>query len=227
MSLEFHMDWGVHSILRMLSSYQFDSVLDIGSGAGEHSRFFRHFGKQVFSVDLKKDADYVGDFMAVEFDRQFDAIWCSHALEHQRNVGAFLEKIYATLKDDGVLAITVPAHPREHLISGHVTTWNAGLLCYNLILAGFDCRLARVLQSYEVGLIVNKQPAQAPDILQSAAYDMIDTLAAFFPFPVSQGSKADVEEVNWGGANYTLPQPVSQEPYQIVCKYLQQDSATE
>ena len=204
----FHLDYGVHTIFRLLESYDFETVLDIGSGTGEHTRFFRHYGKQVFSVDLDAGADYVGDFTQLVLDRQFDAVWCSHVLEHQRNVGLFLEKVYAAIKDDGILAIIVPVHPRARLVSGHITSWNAGLLCYNLVLAGFDCSEARILQTLELGLIVRKKRAIASEIGQSAAFHMTDQLrklAKFFPFPVDQGCDAEVLEVNWGGRDYELP----------------------
>jgi SAM-dependent methyltransferase len=206
----FQIDWAVNTILRLVEEYDFETVLDIGSGAGEHTRFFRHYGKQVFSVDLDTGADYVGDFNALVLDRQFDVVWCSHVLEHQRNVGNFLEKIYAAVKDDtGILALTVPVHPRQRLLCGHITSWNAGLLCYNLVLAGFDCSEARALQTaYELGLIVRKKRAIAPEIGQSAAFhmpDQLNKLAKFFPFPVSQSANAEVLDVNWGERNYELP----------------------
>ena len=51
------------------------------------------------------------------------------------------------MKDDGVLAITVP--PGESLvIGGHLTNWNAGILLYNLVLAGFDCGDLRKITPY-------------------------------------------------------------------------------
>src|SRR3954470_4229774 len=73
----FQIDWSVNTILRLIEEYDFQTVLDIGSGAGEHTRFFRHYGKQVFSVDLDEGADYVGDFNQLVLDRQFDVVWCS------------------------------------------------------------------------------------------------------------------------------------------------------
>jgi len=36
----------------MLADYQFESVLDIGFGQGEHKRLLEIFGKKVFSVDV-------------------------------------------------------------------------------------------------------------------------------------------------------------------------------
>ena len=167
----FTIDWGVHGMLALLSDYQFRSVLDIGSGSGEHARLFRHFGKTVYSVDLNRNADYVGDFLDAEIDQRFDVVWCCHVLEHQRNVGYFLEKLFDCLTDDGILAISVPSHPRERLVPGHVTSWNAGLLCYNLILAGFDCRQARFLQTQtgDLSLLVRKHRAVGSDIGGTAA----------------------------------------------------------
>ena len=99
LDVSFNLDWSAHAILQLVSAHEFQTVLDIGSGQGEHKRFLEFFGKEVFSVDIFNDADYVGDFMELEFDKKFDCIWCSHVLEHQRNVGYFLDKIYDNLED--------------------------------------------------------------------------------------------------------------------------------
>jgi len=198
----------------LLESYQFNSILDIGSGAGEHKRLFDYFGKESYSVDIVKSADYCGDFMAIEFDKKFDAIWCSHALEHQRNVGLFLDKIYDTLSEDGVLAIVVPIHPRERLISGHLTSWSIPLLSYNLIMAGFDCVDARILSTYELSLIVQKKLAnhselRAPSAHGADAGHEFKNIEQYFPFKASQGVSLTVDGVgaiNWGNPiEYTLP----------------------
>ena len=201
----FRLDWGAHAMLRLLSGYTFENVMDIGSGEGEHKRLLEYFGKNVFSVDIAKSADYVGDFMEIEFDRQFDAIWCSHVLEHQRNVGLFLDKIYDCLAEDGVLAIIVPIHPRERLISGHLTSWSIPLLCYNLVMSGFDCGQAELLQTYELSLIVRKKPANHSELRNPSAHGAdagheFDHIAQFFPFPASQGIQLDNKgmlQINW------------------------------
>ncbi|MGH8617570.1 MAG: class I SAM-dependent methyltransferase [Burkholderiales bacterium] len=205
----FTLNFAVHAIMKLLEGYDFESVLDIGSGDGEHAKFFRHFGKQVYSVDLEGKADYLGDFTQLTLDRQFDVVWCSHVLEHQRNVGIFLEKLFAALKDDGILAITVPVHPRQRLIAGHITSWNAGLLCYNLILAGFDCREACLLQTNELSLLVRKKRAvlEGPGQPVAAHHraERLQDLARFFPFPATHDGNAEVLEVNWGDRDYELP----------------------
>ncbi len=204
----FDLEWGLHAIMRLVEEYDFETVLDIGSGGGEQSRFFRHFGKEVFSINLTGNADYVGDFTQIELGRQFDVVWCSHVLEHQRNVGIFLEKVFAAIRDGGMLALTVPCHPRERLVDGHLSSWNAGLLCYNLILAGFDCRDARILQTYELNLIAPKRRALLVENGAPVAPTMttpLETLAPFFPFPVGTAYNAEVLDVNWGDRTYELP----------------------
>ena len=62
----FRLDWAAHTLLQLVSHHQFDNVLDIGSGEGEHKRFLEFFGKKVFSVDKVKTADYLGDFLEVD-----------------------------------------------------------------------------------------------------------------------------------------------------------------
>lgn len=203
--LKFELFWGLHGLLQLICRHdaEFTTVLDIGAGAGEHSRFLQLYGKKTYSVDLHKSADYVGDFMTCDIDRKFDVVWCSHVLEHQRNVGAFLEKIYSVLNDDGLLAISVPTHPRERMVSGHITSWNAGLLIYNLVLAGFDCRQASFLQSFDLSLIVRKRPAIGGDVLSSAGYAPLEEISRYFPFPVTTGANAEIKSLNWN-ENYKL-----------------------
>jgi SAM-dependent methyltransferase len=202
---EFEINWGLHGILQLISAHHadFHTVLDVGSGSGEHSRFFRLFGKQVFSLDLHEEADYVGDFMGYDFDRKFDAVWCSHVLEHQRNVGQFLEKLYDVIEDAGFLAISLPVHPRDRVVSGHITSWNAGLLIYNLVLAGFDCSEAMFMHGYDLSLIVRKKASSGGDVRMAAAYANVEDLAKYFPFPVKEHGDAEVKNHNWS-TNYPL-----------------------
>ncbi|MCF6178266.1 MAG: class I SAM-dependent methyltransferase [Geopsychrobacter sp.] len=219
----FQLDWGAYSLLKLVQDYHFDQVLDIGSGAGEHKRFLELFGKQVFSVDLVKQADYVGDFMQIEFKRRFEVIWCSHVLEHQRNIGLFLDKIFDLLTDDGVLAITVPIHPRERLISGHLSSWSIPLLCYNLVMAGFDCREARIIETFELGLIVQKKPAIHPERSKTSAHGAdagheFADLREFFPFDANQGSEiSGPGTINWENfLTYSLPRPIQPDITEII-----------
>jgi len=212
--VSFNMDWGSYAMLRLISSHEFTSVLDVGSGKGEHKRFLEFFGKDVFSVDIVKSADYVGDFLDIEFDKKFDVVWCSHVLEHQRNIGRFLDKIFDVLSDDGVLAISVPIHPRERLISGHLSSWSIPLLCYNLIMAGFNCKNAEILSIFELSLIVQKDLARHDELRKSSAHGAdagfeFANIAEFFPFSPRQGMEIKGPgQINWGNMmEYTVPRP--------------------
>lgn len=225
---EFRIDWGLQGLLRLLASHSFTTVLDVGCGAGEHARLLRHLGKTVTTIDLHRDADIVGDYATTPIERTFDVVWCSHSLEHQRNVGLFLEKLGTNLDDGGLLAISVPTHPAERLVAGHVTVWNAGLLCYNLVLAGFDCREATFTSTVDLSLIVPKRPARAAeiglaagsgaDLDPGAGGDPLGPVAAFFPFPATHGGDAAVPEWNWGEHHYRLPG--GSPPFRLTSRFL-------
>lgn len=193
--------WAGSEAIRVLAQrFPFKTVLDIGAGEGVHSRWLAAIGKSVtsicYSASYGFQPDIVGDYMDTEFNEPFDAIWASHVLEHQLNAGAFLKKIYQDLKPTGILAITVPPMKPE-IVGGHVSLWNAGLLLYNLILAGFDCRDAAVHSyGYNVSVIVRKRRVWLPRDLTMDAGD-IEKLAAFFPLPVHQAFDGAISDLNW------------------------------
>jgi len=195
---------GSEALARLLEYDDVNRVLDVGSGSGEHAAIMRATGRKVVTVSYEPPADYVCDYVG---NRQiasgFDAIWASHVLEHQPNVGAFLRQCYRDLRDDGLLLVTVPPAKPE-IVGGHLATWNAGLLLYNMILAGFDCRDARVsgcyssgpgYPPYNISVIVRKRQANLP-ALRFDSGD-IERLAEFFPCPVHQGFDGRLPEIRW------------------------------
>ena len=105
----------------LLKDYEFDTVLDIGCGEGKQTDIMLANGKHVTCIDKGESVYFkknqhkinaiVDDFNEHEFDTQFDCIWCAHVLEHQLNVHNFLKKVHSLLKEDGVLAMTVPPPP--------------------------------------------------------------------------------------------------------------------
>lgn len=129
------------TLLKLVKHFQFDSVLDIGSAAGGATKIFRHLGKKCTSCEISPgyDADYKQDYIDIKFPEPFDAIWCSQVLEHQRNIGLFLNKVFDDLKDDGVLALTSPQWVDKRLLFGHCNQLTPLLLIYHLVMAGFDC----------------------------------------------------------------------------------------
>lgn len=161
------------ALLKMCKEYEFDTVLDIGSGTGEVSNVFKLLDKKVTALEPNPDIfdqplsyapDNTKDYFDVHFEKQFDAIWASHVLEHVRNPGSFLEKIYNDLKPGGVLAITVPfmdfsSTPFTFYLGHHNKYTDINLL-YQLICAGFNCQKASIkIYCGQVSVILKKEPS--------------------------------------------------------------------
>jgi len=183
---------------KLLSDYSFTTVLDIGCGYGRDKKIFEDSGKLVTAIDIKpkiKDI-IVANYMEWTFDKQFDCIWCCHILEHQLNVNLFLKKVHSELKEGGILAISVP--PLKHqIVGGHVSLWNAGLILYNLVMAGFDCSSPVIkTYGYNVSVIVQKKTIELPKDLNYDCGDL-EKLSKFFPSFVKQNFNGDIQEYNW------------------------------
>jgi SAM-dependent methyltransferase len=172
-----------------------DTVLDVGSGAGIHARHMREAGLSVTTLDIAPPADIVTDFRTWRLPREYGAVWASHVLEHQPDPGEFLRHCFGLIREGGWFAVTVP--PLKHdIVGGHVTLWNAGLLLYQLILAGFDCAQARVgTYAYNISVIVQKR--SRPEVPLVFDTGDIETLAPFFPLPVKHGFCGQIPDVRW------------------------------
>lgn len=173
----------------LLDNFEFDSVIDVGSGTGRHARMFESFGKKVTRLDygvadtFKKGGDtdnvILTDIIAFQTHQRWDCVWASHIMEHQRNVGLFISKLFELTHDGGIVAITVPP-VKQRLAGGHLTMWNQGLLIYNCCLAGFDMRDAEVFRyGGNISLIVRKKKIELPRL----GYDKgdIEMLQPFLP----------------------------------------------
>ena len=186
--------FGILALERFLKFADVKTVIDVGSGDGEQAAVMRRASMSVTTVSLRPGADIVADYLTTELG-PVDGIWACHVLEHMPDAGLFLKKCFTDLRDNGVLAITVP--PAKHdIVGGHVSLWNAGLLLYRLILAGFDCRDSRVgTYGYNISVIVRKVRAELP-VLAMDAGD-IERLASFFPLPVAQDFDGQIADIGW------------------------------
>lgn len=176
--------------LEKLLSFPFTTVLDLGAGEGQHSLILEDAGKEVTAIQYED-----GDYLKQEFNH-FDCIWASHVLEHQPNPNIFLKKCFGDLKEEGILAITVP--PLKHdIVGGHVNLYNAGILLYQLILAGFNCAKASVkTYGYNISVLVRKNPVALPTLKYD--YGDIQKLSHLFPVPIKMDSfNGQIDEVNW------------------------------
>lgn len=188
---------GELAMKKLIQEYDFETVLDLGCGDGEASDFFSKHGKIVTANDYGKSINFkdtmakeviIGDFNKIDFGRKFDVVWCAHCMEHQLNVQIFLERIHELLKEGGILAITVPPM-KNTIVGGYVSIWNAGLVLYRLILAGFDCSKARICRyGYNISIIVKKKSI---NVLDKINYDKGDIriLAPYWPKKIKMRHK--------------------------------------
>jgi len=184
------------------------TILDVGSGGGDHSKYFTKLGKKVTAVDFGKSKYYTpytengitfckGDYNEMALDQKYDAVWCAHVLEHQQNAGLFIKKLFNDCSDDGLVCITVP--PLKHqIVGGHVSLWNAGLLLYNVVLSGHDCSQASILKyGYNISLIVRKNPFDINTIDLTHDSGDINRLKRYFPSNLSEPFDGNIENLNW------------------------------
>ncbi|WP_404926460.1 hypothetical protein [Mesorhizobium sp. ORM16] len=128
-------------------------------------------------------------------------VWVCHVLEHQLNPNAFLRPYLARLRPGGFL-VTVPPM-KNQFVNGDVSLWNAGLLLYHLIFAGFGYRHARVgtyasgpgYPVYNISVVANSRGSDPPASAQDAGD--IERLADSFPRPVRQGFDGRLSDMNW------------------------------
>jgi SAM-dependent methyltransferase len=182
---------GEPALAKLLGDYSFQTVLDVGSGKGEQAQVMRAAGKTVTTLDLVGPADILQEFIE-PFCSWYDAVWCCHVLEHQRNVGAFLDKLREDIAPAGILAITVPpCKPRT--VAGHLSLWTPGLLLYNLVCAGFDCSEASLYAGgYDISVIVRRG-----EHTKATNRTTFDEIAQYFPCPVEPGGFDCPKEINW------------------------------
>ncbi len=170
---------GSEALEYVLKNFDFRTVLDVGCGEGIHSSIFLQHGKEVTALDYgqsfyfqknRKDNRMeliVADINKFESSKSYDLVWCSHVLEHQLNPHSFLCKLHALVKEDGILAITVPPlNTQDFVQGGHISLWTAGILLYHLVLAGFDCSNAHIKQYGEnISIVVEKHSVSVMDKL--------------------------------------------------------------
>jgi SAM-dependent methyltransferase len=197
-------------ILNKFMNLDFKTVLDIGAGGLEHANEFIEnnkivdicdYGNSVYYKNKVSEKNirnkYIGDFNTINFNEKYDAIWCSHIFEHQLNPNMFLKKIKSILKPGGYLAIIVPPL-KKNIVGGHVSLWNAGLLLYHLVLAGFDCSHECYIKKYDynIGVIIKfKEIEKFPEL--SMDKGDIELLSKYFPFDAKQSFNGDITNLNW------------------------------
>ncbi len=189
-----------------------ERVLDLGAGRCEAARQFAqahcqvtalgmHFHRYLNAAGLAELHELGVELEETPFenyDRQemFDAIWCAHMLEHQRNPGWFLDRCLSLLRPDGWLFLSVPPL-KTQVVSGHLSVWFPGLLLYNLVVAGLDCSTIHMTRiGYNIAAFVHNRQVPLPNLTSSLGD--IERLAGHFPPGLAhQGFEGDFDEINW------------------------------
>lgn len=196
-----------HGLYKLIKDYKFNTVLDVGSGSGEHAEIFHKYGKSVTALDFgtsiyskqaKSECEWlkiVGNFYEIPLNEKYDCIWASHVLEHQPDAGLFIRHCIEYAKENGIIAITVPPLKNE-IVGGHLSLWNAGLLLYQLVFNGLDCKDAAILTyGYNITIITrNKKRAECHLDWDSGD---ITRLRDFFPEFAKESFDGRISRWNW------------------------------
>lgn len=159
---------GRFALQKLLDEYAFESVVDVGSGTGEHAELFTKHGKHYTGIEFggptmtertartrrarrrsaqRGNATTVkGDFNTMDLSSlhgAFDVVWVSQVLEHQLDAQAFLKRVVSLCKEGGLIVLGLPVI-KTQVVGGHVSLWTAGLVFMHLVHAGVDCTDARV-----------------------------------------------------------------------------------
>jgi len=171
-------------------------VLDVGAGHGsEFKNRVQKAGHEYTALDIQSGEDWESHLRPIHI-HAYDGVWMSHVLEHLLDTHAALHKIHNVLRGAGVVAITVPPL-KPQIVGGHVSLWNAGLLLYRLVLAGFDCRGAAVqTYGYNCSVVVRRRQIELPPLARDAGD--LDALAKYLPVKVNGDSFfGEIANVNW------------------------------
>ena len=174
------------------------SVLDVGSGGGYHANYFKLNGSKVTCVDYgtsiyatESKIDNL-NVISVDFNKfippeKYELVWASHILEHQRNIGLFIEKLIECCSVNGHICITLP-DPHRNLWGGHLSIWSPGLLAYNIVLCGIDLSESTFIRgTNEFSIIFKPIKISLPSDLTYDSGDLLK-LSPYLPGAISENT---------------------------------------
>ena len=83
------------------------------------------------------------------------------------------------------------------VVGGHLTCWNAGLLLYNLVINGLDCKNASILSyDYNISVIVRNKLRENVNLTFDSGD--INKLIEYFPKCIKkEGFPGEILKWNW------------------------------
>ena len=183
-----------------------ERLIDIGAGDLRHSIEFARAGIKTTAVDLgssvyaasrapevqKNNLKVIdADFNRLELSERFEVLFCSHTLEHQQDVKAFLGKCLESVTEGGVLIFVLP-YPHWDLQGGHVAQFTPKSVIYNLALLGLDCSKSLAFDSHGEFTVVVRNGGLSDVEQYDLTFDRGDVskLSHLLPDDAIEGSNA-------------------------------------
>jgi 2-polyprenyl-3-methyl-5-hydroxy-6-metoxy-1,4-benzoquinol methylase len=131
----------------------YHTLLDVGSGKGNHLVAFDRLGFDVTGLDSKKECvDILKDFNIVECnietesfpfeDNSFDVVFSKSVLEHVANADNFLQEVYRVVRPGGRAILMTPDWDSNHRTFWddytHVKAWTRKSLQNAMLIHGFE-----------------------------------------------------------------------------------------
>lgn len=181
------------------------TLLDVGCGDCTHARHFCENGILVTGVDIKPpkfshpNFKFIPSFFSdLKITKKFDIVWASHIIEHMLDPQKFLEDAKTYLAPNGWLCLTFP--PLKHsIVGGHINLFNAGIILYRAVLAGYDCSTVKIHQyGYNISVFIQNSDISVP--IKDLNFDKgdIEIISKYLPEGYNfQGFDGDIKSLNW------------------------------
>ncbi len=205
---------------RIIQAYSINAgdVLEIGSGKGDFLEVLQRLGfnarglensTQNVGVTLNKgllvDRGYLTE---LSFVKTYPLIICNNYLEHQPNVGSFVEKFYDILDPEGIVYVSVPnlyylldKACLYEFVADHLVYFTKNSLRQLFVNKGFE-----ILEEYEKNngndlvLVARKKPKVDYGSIEKKASQIIKSVKNVVKYHYDQGRKIAV----WGAGHRAL-----------------------
>jgi ubiquinone/menaquinone biosynthesis C-methylase UbiE len=209
----------VFKLLGTISFEGYKTVLDVGTGKGQISKWFAQRGFEVTGTGLFLDSYGINSEELVNYrinlvecsiekmpfeNESFDIIILSHVIEHCPNIGLALQEVKRLLSKNGLLCIFVP--PSDDIIcAGHISMgWNVGQLLYILLINGFDVSNGKFVEfGYNVASVVKKSHRILPPLRGDKGDIHILSKQNYLPLPIQSNDGLNdnfygrIRSINW------------------------------
>jgi len=188
---------------QLLKGYEFSSAIDVGCGVGDFYSMLNEKGCRINGVGvdvidpsdlLYSDFHYVRkNFTEYETEDTFDLVFSSHTIEHVQDTGVFLKKFFSLCREDGVFCLIWPP-PKKHIVGGHLHVFNPGLMLYNIVRLGIDCRNVKIFKSgYNLAIMGQFKTFELPELTFNRFE--LELLSDYFPFTPEHNFDGDLKKI--------------------------------